>query len=138
MGAETFAGTTNGKREARRARVLLAAKLRTPEGERDIRLRDLSCKGALIECREPPTTGSKVTFVRGETVVPSRVAWTAGNRVGLAFVRPIQESEVLVHIARPEHRPPERYRRPRIASEDLSEEERLLVRNWVTSVGIPV
>ena len=58
MGAENFGSTSvGGKRTAKRARVLLAARLETARGEIDARLRDLSQKGALIECKEVPPWG---------------------------------------------------------------------------------
>ena len=89
-----------GKRAARRARVLLAAKLQTPFGEVECRLRDLSRKGALVECQTLPPVGSEVTFIRGSTIVPARVAWTAAGRVGLEFLFMIDEQEVLVQLNR--------------------------------------
>ena len=52
MGVENFQNAPAGsKRSAKRARVLLAAKLQTPLGEVDARLRDLSRKGALSNAR---------------------------------------------------------------------------------------
>src|SRR5688572_25322330 len=101
MGADTFfSRDTGGQRAARRARVLLAAKLITPSGEVDVRLRDLSRKGALIECAKQPPVGSEVTFVRGNTTVPARVAWAANGKIGLEFLFMIDEQEVLVQLRR--------------------------------------
>ena len=60
MGVENFtAAPGSGTRRAKRARVLLAAKLQTPYGEIDARLRDLSQKGALFLTR--PTLYHYVT-----------------------------------------------------------------------------
>jgi hypothetical protein len=146
MGVENFGQiSAAGKRQAKRARVLLAARLRTEDGsDLEARLRDLSQKGALIECRQPLSVGSEVVFTRGNTVVPARVAWASGGRVGLEFLRNIDESEVLVQLGRPAtgsagvQAAPQRFRRPRIGGEDLSENERQLVRNWGVAVGIAV
>ena len=111
-----------GKRSLKRARVLLSAKIRTAAGAVDVRLRDLSRKGALIECKTPLAVGDRVVFSRGRTVVPARIAWTGGNRVGLEFDDMIDETEVLVHVTRrPAKAKPEKFRRPRIASEDRSD-----------------
>ena len=137
MGVEAFGDLTHtSKRSAKRARVLLAARLRTAAGEVDARLRDLSRKGALIECKSTLSIGDEVVFMRGETVVPARIAWTGGGRMGLEFLRMIEESEVLIHVAKPQARPQERFRRPRILGEDMTDHERKLAKVWARSVGI--
>lgn len=140
MGVENFVNQASaGKRTAKRARVLIAARLKTEGGEIEARLRDLSQKGALVECNERLAVGSEVVFTRGITIVPARVAWTAAGRVGLEFLRTIDESEVLVQLGRASSNAPvQRFRRPRIGGEDLSETERKLVRNWGVAVGIAV
>lgn len=139
MGVDAIGDLTHtSKRSTKRARVLLAARLRTTAGEVDARLRDLSRKGALIECKERLAVGEEVVFMRGETVVPARVAWTAANRLGLEFLRMIEEREVLVHVAKPQARPQERFRRPRILGEDLTDHERKLAKVWARSVGISI
>ena len=139
MGADNFVNREiGGKRAARRARVLLAAKLKTPFGEVDCRLRDLSRKGALVECGKQPPVGSEVMFIRGATIVPARVAWTATGRVGLEFLYMIDEQEVLVQLRRPGGtRVTERFRRPGL-NEDTPEEARRLAEKWGVTVGLTV
>lgn len=139
MGAENFPGETSDRqRSAKRNRVLLAAKLRTKHGEMDARLRDLSRKGALIECGGPLEVGDEVVFSRSTTVVPARVAWVGGNRIGLEFMRMIEESEVLVQLGRPSsNMTQQRFRRPALHG-DLTEHERQLARVWGVAVGINV
>ena len=139
MGVDNFvASGVGGKRATRRARVLLAAKLQTPVGEVDCRLRDLSRKGALVECTQLPPVGSEVTFVRGSTIVPARVAWTGAGRVGLEFLFMIDEQEVLVQLKRKSiNQSFERFRRPGL-NEDMSEEARKLAREWGVTVGLTV
>jgi hypothetical protein len=147
MGVENFIDApVSGKRKAKRARVLLAVKLRTDSGEVDGRLRDLSRKGALVECNSVPPVGSELLFSRGSTSVPARVAWTGGNRIGLEFAYMIDEQEVLVQLGRPTaeiapSRAPadmsgSRFRRPRLFGEDMSELEKKIARAWGLSVGI--
>ena len=139
MGVETFgdAGVT-GKRQAKRARVLLTARLETSAGQIEARLRDLSRKGALVECSIAPPVGSEVVFSRGTTCVPARVAWTAGNRVGLEFAYMIDENEVLVQLRRTtSDQSNPRFRRPSLFG-DMSEQEKQLARLWGDSVGIAV
>jgi hypothetical protein len=140
MGAETFGQVSQaGKRTAKRARVLLAARLRTSAGEVEAKLRDLSQKGALVECREALPVDSEVVFSRGKTVVPARVAWSSAGRIGLEFLRPIDEGEVLVQLGRGASTPsPQRHRRPRVLSTDMTEQERALARIWCAQVGISV
>ena len=137
MGAENFVtNSTTGKRGARRARVLLAAKLKTPFGEVDCRLRDLSRKGALVECSKQPPVGSEVTFVRGPIIVPARVAWAGAGRVGLEFLFMIDEQELLVQLNRKSgSQSLERFRRPGL-NEDLTEDARKLAQAWGVTVGL--
>jgi hypothetical protein len=136
MGAENFVNTeVGGKRAAKRARVLLAARLKTPLGEVDARLRDLSRKGALVECAQQPEVGSEVVFIRGSTQVPARVAWASSGRIGLEFLLMIDEQEVLVQLKRRENRSGDRFRRPGL-SEAMSDQERKLAAAWGVTVGL--
>ena len=139
MGADNFVSSgVGGKRTARRARVLLAAKLQTSVGEVDCRLRDLSRKGALVECSQLPPVGTEVTFMRGSTIVPARVAWTGAGRVGLEFLFMIDEQEVLVQLKRKSNNQSyERFRRPGL-NEDMSDDARKLAREWGVTVGLTV
>ncbi len=139
MGADPFLTTTGaGKRQAKRNRVLLAAKLQTPFGEVEARLRDLSRRGALLECAKVPPVGSEVVFMRGDTNVPARVAWTGGNRVGLEFHYMIEEAEVLVQLKKgPSGASTTRFRRPGL-NEDLSERDLKLAQTWGVTVGLNI
>jgi hypothetical protein len=141
MGAENFVNASAGsKRSAKRARVLLSAKLKTSFGEIDARLRDLSRKGALVECMQVPPAGSHVVFVRGTTVVPARVAWAANDRVGLEFDNMIDEHELLVHVGKPVKPPPppiyqQNYKRPGLGR-GMSVEDRQAAQAWSVAVGL--
>ena len=138
MGVENFVNPASGKRSAKRARVLLAARLDTPAGEIDCRLRDLSRQGALVECAHKVlTVGTEVTFKRGSTIVPARVAWAGGGRVGLEFKWKIDEQEVLVQLTPAKNTSADRYRRPGL-NEALSEQERNLARAWGVTVGLNI
>lgn len=140
MGVETFVDVpVAGKRSAKRARVLLACRLQTPTGEIDARLRDLSRKGALVECQKVPPVGSELVFTRNSVSVPARVAWAGSGRIGLEFAYMIDEQEVLVQLKRTtiDQQQP-RFRRPRLFGEDMSEQEKKLARMWAVSVGITV
>jgi hypothetical protein len=140
MGVESYVDLpVAGKRSAKRNRVLLAAKLQVSGAEIDVRLRDLSQKGALVECTSVPPAGTEVIFHRGSIMVPARIAWTGSNRAGLEFAYMIDESDVLVQLRRTttdQNQP--RFRRPRLFGEDMSEQEKKLARMWGLSVGIAV
>jgi len=140
MGVEHFVdGPVAGKRKAKRARVLLAAKLQTAGGEIEARLRDLSRKGALVECHTVPPVGTEVVFNRGNTSIPARVAWTGSDRVGLEFAYMIDEHEVLVQLKRTSSDQNQaRFRRPRLFGEEMSHQEKQLARLWGASVGIAI
>lgn len=88
-------------RRNKRSLVLIAARLKVTGESVDVRLRNLSCNGALLERDVPPPVGSPVVFERGDTVAPARVAWVSGTRFGVQFDEPIEESEVLIHIGKP-------------------------------------
>ena len=139
MGADNFVNSElGGKRAAKRARVLLAAKLQTPFGEIDARLRDLSRKGALVECARPLEVGTEVRFVRGSTIVPARIAWAAAGRVGLEFLFMIDEQDVLVQLkTRSRDTSADRYRRPGLG-ETMSDTERKLAMAWGVTVGLNI
>jgi hypothetical protein len=138
MGVQTFVDSpVAGKRSAKRNRVLLAAKVSIGQSEIDVRLRDLSRKGALVECQSPPPAGVEVVFSRGSISVPARVAWSAEGRAGLEFAYMIDEGEVFVQLKRTttdQNQP--RFRRPRLFGEDMSDQEKKLARLWGVSVGI--
>ncbi len=135
MGVENFANSSAGsKRSAKRARVLLAARLETDGGELDVRLRDLSQKGALVECLQVPPVGAEVVFVRGATRVPARIAWAGADRVGLEFLHEIDEHEVYVQLGK---RPPARTDAPRgPLFPGRNKDEPRTARAWGATVGL--
>ncbi len=138
MGDESFLqAAVDGKRTAKRARVLLSASLRTPAGTITARLRDLSRKGALVECAATPPPGTEVTFERGTMKVPAHVAWSALGRVGLEFHYMIDESELLVHIGRRMEpaASPHRFGRAALTL-GMNAKERKAAQAWSVAVGL--
>jgi len=136
MGAENFGNTSAGsKRSAKRARVLLTARIEIDDREVEARLRDLSQKGALLECNEVPPVGSDVVFVRGGTRVPARVAWTGSKRIGLEFVHEIDEHEVFMQIGRQTPPKPVGFPRPGLFR-SMSPDDVRAARAWGVTVGL--
>ena len=125
-------------RRTRRSLVLLAAKVTTPRGPIDVRLRNLSQNGALLEADAPPTVGTELVFERGKTLAPARVAWSSDGRFGIEFLRPIEESEVLIHVGKPKPKPepaPQLFRRTGFHKATLNEGERKLGEAWAKPLG---
>jgi hypothetical protein len=127
------------KRRNKRSLVLLAAKVRTKGGEIEVRLRNLSQKGALLETDFPPKVGTELVFERGETNVKARVAWVSDHRFGIEFDTPIEESEVLVHVGRakpmPTREPAPNFRRTGFRAGSLSPGEAKIAAAWVSAQG---
>jgi hypothetical protein len=90
----------SGRRRAPRRRVLLAATLETPAGERTARLRNLSSTGAMIELDKPPAEGTEVVFKRPGISVRGIVVWASGSLIGMHFAAPIAEEDVMIQIGR--------------------------------------
>jgi hypothetical protein len=125
----------------KRSLVLLTAKVRTPDGVIDVRLRNLSQQGALLEAAKPPKVGAEVVFERGETIVKARVAWQVENRFGLQFFDPIEEHEVLVHVGRTRAATPEpaNIRRSGFrGTPSLSPQQREAAEAWFHGSGRPL
>jgi len=139
MGVENWVDApAAGKRSTKRNRVLLAARLRAGYTEYEVRLRDLSQKGALVEGERVPEAGTEVVFSRGSISVPARVAWADPHRAGLEFAYMIDESEVLVQLKRTagdQNQP--RFRRPGLG-EGMSARDKKIAQLWGVSVGIAV
>lgn len=136
MGVEPFETVEAGKRASKRARVLLAAKLHTPAGISEARLRDLSRHGALIESPAIVKPGAKVTFERGASSVPATVAWASGIRIGLEFEHPIDESELLIHVGKAKPAvAPVSYGRSGIMG-GMSAKDQRMARAWSVAVGL--
>jgi hypothetical protein len=139
MGVENWVDApAAGKRSTKRNRVLLSARLRAGYAEYEVRLRDLSQRGALVEGERVPEVGTEVVFSRGSISVPARIAWSGAHRAGLEFAYMIDESEVLVQLrktAGDQNQP--RFRRPGLG-EGMSARDRKLAQLWGVSVGIAV
>ena len=127
-----LAGTPQHRR-ASRSPVLLTARVEVGGCPVEVKLRNLSEKGALIEGATLPQEGSDSYFERNQLRLPCKVVWVEGRFAGVAFNRPLKPEEVLRQIPAPKQRiaPPDG-RRPGLASRPLTPSERKMIENWIT------
>jgi hypothetical protein len=107
------------KRAPQRSRLYLGAHLECAAGYYQVRLRDISTVGALLECSDPPSTGSLVELVLGRAILDARVAWTDGSWFGIEFELPFSGALVDQANAQLKVSAPRAYRRD--ASEPRSD-----------------
>jgi hypothetical protein len=118
-------------RKSRRSNVLLAGTLEVAGRVMDIKLRNLSSEGALVQGDRLPVEGSQLIFRRNDLTVQARVCWVAGNHAGLSFAQPLNAEEVLRHVPKPRPRMQPEFRRPGLACRSLSTEERRMFEMWL-------
>ena len=127
------------ERKHRRFRVLLSASLITTTDEIVVKLRDLSCTGAMVEGMRLPPAGTDVILKRGGLEVFATLAWAQGRRAGLTFEEAISETELMsqIHQMPLESAPTVEIekRRPSFRGGQLSDEDRQLAAEWANPVG---
>jgi len=124
--------STAQNRRSRRSPVLLAASIEVAGVAQTVRLRNLSEEGALIEGDDLPPEDSVTFFERNELRLKSRVVWVHGRFAGVAFARPLQQSEVLRNVPQPRQSVRPEFRRPGLACRPLTDDERAMVERWMT------
>jgi len=72
-----------------RSRVMLAATIVTRGFSIDVRIRNLSRSGALIEGDVVPEAGTTVEVLRGSHEVRAEVVWSKPGRCGVKFDQPV-------------------------------------------------
>jgi hypothetical protein len=87
-------GEAADHRARRRVHVLLPATIDAEGWRWDVRLRNLSCTGALVESGAPLAPGVAIVFARGSVTRTGAVIWARNRRLGLAFDQPLTETEV--------------------------------------------
>ena len=88
MGARNLAIVDAAAPDARREprfRVLLVARLFTTSGERNVKLRDISANGAMIEGDRLPAPGTDVLLRRGSLELIATIVWARDGCAGLEF-----------------------------------------------------
>jgi hypothetical protein len=90
---------TNSRSEGR-SNVFLSATIETGEASNAVRIRNLSCRGALVEGAMLPSVGADVRLRRGSLSAKGVLAWEGNRQGGVSFDRPI---DVKVWVQRVGH-----------------------------------
>jgi hypothetical protein len=83
------------KRRHRRRRVWLSAVVISPDAEAPAYIRDISCKGAMIETDAELVAGSSAVLLRKGIETAVTVAWARAPLVGLIFECPFSEKDLV-------------------------------------------
>ena len=102
----------------------------------DVKLRNLSAEGALVEAASLPVEGSELMFIKGDLRVPGRVAWNDSGHAGIAFTKVLDPVQLLRHVPAPKARVTAKFRRPGLSLE-LSEAEKSFGENWLYCSPLP-
>jgi hypothetical protein len=127
-----LACTAPERRQARRAKVMLAAAVRHAELAISIRFRNLSSTGALVEGEALPAEGSSVLLQHNGQLLRSHVVWADGNRGGIRFEQPRDLDASLRHVASRRIAWSPRPTRPGLKCKPLSEGEIRTYEQWLT------
>ena len=123
-------------RKSRRSNVFMKASIEQAGASREVKLRNLSAEGALVEGDALPLEGSDLLFIKGDLRVPGRIAWTHEGHAGIAFGKQLDPVQLLRHVPAPRARVSARFRRPGLAME-LTESERKFGENWLYGRPLP-
>lgn len=122
-------------RRRRRSNVLLTAVLELSGRELEVKLRNLSADGALVEGDALPVEGAEIRFRRHELAVKGKVVWVRGTRAGISFHHQLSPEALLRHVPTPRPRVIIDFRRPGLVSRRLSEGEKRLGATWGSRAG---
>lgn len=81
--------SADNRRVAPRTFLMLAATVSCGAAMYQVRIRNVSETGALIEGADLPAGGQEILLSRGETEIDAIVAWASGSRRGVHFSRPV-------------------------------------------------
>ena len=88
-------GLPEDKRDTKRSRLLLTAKMECALGVIDVHLLNVSQTGAKLDSDVPPTQGEHIVLLHDDQRIPGRVAWVEDHRFGVAFDTPIDENHLV-------------------------------------------
>ena len=121
----------------RRSNVFMTATL---EGEGlpiDVRLRNMSSKGALVEAMVLPKPDTEVMFRKGELMVRGKVIWCQGKQAGVAFEREREPAQVMRHIPAPKPLREFASKRPPVKGGRISAGEWKIAEDYIFGDPIP-
>ena len=127
-------GSQIQNRRQRRSNVLLTAVVELSGRASDVKLRNLSAEGALVEGESLPTQGTEIRFRRGDLVAAGTIVWLSGKRAGINFHQPLSPEALLRHVPTPRPRIVPSFRRPGLASQPLTRGDRAFEELWVGKV----
>jgi hypothetical protein len=122
-------------RRQRRSNVLLTAVIELSGRALDVKLRNLSAEGALIEADCLPVEGSEISFRRGELIAPGKIVWVSNKRAGVQFHDRLTPEALLRHVPTPRPRVLPSFRRPGLLTKPLTSGERQLQKNWGSPIA---
>jgi hypothetical protein len=118
-------------RRQRRSNVLLTAVIEmAADRTLDVKLRNLSAEGALIESDGLPHEGAEIRFRKGDLSVAGKIVWVSDKRAGIRFHAPLTPEALLRHVPTPKPRILPSFRRPGLGSRPLTSSERSLEQVW--------
>ena len=91
----------NKRSVQQRSRVMLAATIITPDRSVDVRIRNLSRTGALIEGDIALEAGTGIELLRGHNAVRAEVVWARPGRCGVKFASPVVIEDWVGSVGRP-------------------------------------
>lgn len=101
----------------------------------DVKLRNLSAEGALVEGDGLPATGQQIRFRKGDLSVAGEIVWTSNKRAGIHFHQPLTPEALLRHVPTPRPRVLPAFRRPGLGTRPMTDVERSLERLWGKANG---
>jgi hypothetical protein len=116
------------KRTTKRSRLLLTGHLDGTDGPQEVRIRDVSSDGALVEAATAPAIQDQVRLMCGDTVLAGRVVWVDGAWCGIEFSEPISGTLVDYTGNKLKVSAPRTYRHDRLQVEDRKENIRTVLR----------
>jgi hypothetical protein len=78
--------------------VQIGVRLKNDAGWSDAQILNLSSRGVMALCQDPPRRGSYVEIRRGTYVMIGRVAWTGTDRIGIHVRERIEVEDLLLPV----------------------------------------